>query len=415
MGLEHAELAHGFAPQLGGRLGPGSLQQPIHVLHGAVGAQNAPLHVEVLGASVHLGQQRAVRLGVAEAQVLQRAQLEVGVVLAARHRRQDPPRLVGAALREHEQRALLQPRRLVAAQQVLQHRHGLLGIGVLQRAQRQQLQLLGLLRVGVRRLAGALAHLHGERLRVGQVAALRVGLLQLADRLQRVGAPAELVLRVGLPVERPVGVGARRLDDAVETLDRALPLALVQRLVAGLIRIGLARGAIARALPRLLRACPLLLGPHAGLALVELPRESSGLPARGQRHRFVVGQGGRVTGQRGLLTAHQPGHRAGLVEPARRQRGLRLGECALEGLERAAGHRIEARPRGEQRALEVGARRLARGRLRGGGGRVHRRHRPDRLSSTHARRGQDECQSDNTRVQLGHDSSLNLVSSVHPI
>ena len=70
-----------------------------------------------------------------------------------------------------------------------------------------------------------------------RVAALRVLLLELADRRQRLGTLAELVLRVGLPVERGVGLVALQLDDAVEAADGAIPSAGVERALA-LVVIG---------------------------------------------------------------------------------------------------------------------------------------------------------------------------------
>ncbi len=82
-------------------------------------------------------------------------------------------------------------------------------------------------------------------------------LLQLADGAQRRVGACEFELAERLPVERRVGARVARLDHAVEGLNRAVVLALLERAQPGVVRI--ARSELDLEGPR-----ARLVGLHAG-------------------------------------------------------------------------------------------------------------------------------------------------------
>ena len=182
-----------------------------------------------LDAGVDLGEDGAVLGRAVHAEVLNGAALHVGVRAALGGGGQHLAGARRVALREHEQRARLELRRRGALQDLLEHRHGLFGIRMLQALDREQLQLFIRFGFGTRRLAGVLAHLQFERLRVADPAALREALDQILHRGERVGLLVQLVERVGLPVERGVDAGrVLRVDDARERIRGARPGAALE-------------------------------------------------------------------------------------------------------------------------------------------------------------------------------------------
>ncbi len=151
-----------------------------------------------------------------------------------------------AALAQHEQRVLLQLGGAVPGQQFFDHRHHAVRIVLHQTAQRQELDLLVILCVRRHRLTRGLANLDLQRLRILQPPAVGEALLQIRQRIERLGALALLVERVRLPVERRIDPGiAGHADEPVELLDGALEAALIDRLLGLAIdrlRLGLDLG-----------------------------------------------------------------------------------------------------------------------------------------------------------------------------
>ena len=91
----------------------------------------------------------------------------------------------------------------------------------------EQLQLFVRFRFGLRRLAGVLAHLELERLRVADPAALRVALDQVLHGGERVGLLIQLVERVGLPIQG--GVDARRVRRSITRVNDSAARAQARR------------------------------------------------------------------------------------------------------------------------------------------------------------------------------------------
>ena len=170
---------------------------------------------------------------------------------------------------------------------------------MLQALDGEQLQLFIRFRFGTRRLAGVLAHLQLERLRVADPAALREALDQILHRGERVGLLVQLVERVGLPVER--GVDASRVlgvDHARERIRGARPGAALEVLLAALVvlvdalaALGLALlgffGALAffvGTLARLVFARPLLIAERAS----RRRRRAGGIECTAGDHRAAA-------------------------------------------------------------------------------------------------------------------------------
>ena len=191
-----------------------------------------PLHVDVGGGAVDLGEGRAALAAAVGSEVLNRAALQLGNRAALGDTQQDFTSARAVHLRQHEEGLALEPWRFGAGQQPLDQRDRFFGIAVDQSVERQNLQLFVGLRIGPHWLPGGPSHFDLERPGLLEVAAARITFGQFGDRRERVGALSEPVLRVGLPVERRVGARTLQIGQAREVIDRAIPTAFVQRVVA---------------------------------------------------------------------------------------------------------------------------------------------------------------------------------------
>ena len=175
--------------------------------------------VDVVRRVVDVGQHAAAALAAEDAEGADGALAKIGRA-GFRGAHDDVERPLRTGLAEDEQRALLQLRRLMAVEDAFEDGDGALGIAVHQAVDGHQLHvfIVDVLRLDL--LAGGLADFDFERLAVLDPFRLRIRLLELQQRRQRLGTRAHLSLRVREPVERGVGVRHVHLGDFAEALPR---------------------------------------------------------------------------------------------------------------------------------------------------------------------------------------------------
>jgi hypothetical protein len=214
----------------------GGLQQRSFVAHAGVRLEDGALHRHIVGGGVDLREDLGVVVGLAPlVHVADGLQLQVGVAAAARDLLDQRLRLGRVALRQHEQRVALHLGRGGALELPFQQRDGALRVALHEPVDGHQLQLFIALRFRRNILPRGLLQFQFQRLGVIQPAAAGVGLAQFGDGGGGFVAAPEFAERVSLPVEGAIHPRAVARDHLAEALHGLVPVAIVQRALAGRI------------------------------------------------------------------------------------------------------------------------------------------------------------------------------------
>ena len=163
-------------------------------------------------------------------------------------------------------------------------------------------------------------------------------------RRQRLGALSQLVLRVGLPVERRVGLGALQLDHPVERGDGAIPAAGVERALSLLVVATFSRSrsrfarSFSRARHRRRRAARRCRAAHWSVQLLPRPGAAAS--------RVDVGRGAAL---RATATRRRPAAERADVRRRPRPPPRRVPAACAAGVCAACGRLRRGRPCRDQR------------------------------------------------------------------